>query len=63
MIIDLTTHEQMYLVELLAKAQKEMLHELNHTDTREYKEILKRRLETLEGLRAKIPAEAPPASS
>lgn len=63
MVLDLTAQEQAYLVELLNATQKEMIHELSHTDTREYREILKRRLAILEGLQAKLPASGSVASS
>jgi hypothetical protein len=33
-----------------------LLHELHHTDTREYKDLVKHRIELLEGLRSKVGA-------
>jgi hypothetical protein len=59
MVMDLTAQEQTLLAELLSAAHKEMIHELNHTDTREYKEILKQRLLVLEGIYARVsPSES-----
>ena len=54
MTLDFTDEEREYLLELLDSKRTEMLHELHHTDTLDYKEMLRRRVELAEGLRAKI---------
>jgi len=54
MTLDITDEERDYLLELLEARGKEMLHELHHTDAREYKEVVRRRIELVEGLRSKL---------
>lgn len=54
MTIELTHQEVEYLMELLHNAHTEKLHELHHTDTVDYKEMLKRKIELLEALAAKL---------
>ena len=54
MTLDITDQERDYLLELLEVRGKEMLHELHHTDAREYKEVVRRRIELVEGLRSKL---------
>jgi hypothetical protein len=53
MLLDISTQERDFLLELLKEKQTAMLHELHHTDTNEFEEMLKEKLELLEGLRAK----------
>lgn len=54
MLLDISTQERAFLSELLEAKQNSMLHEINHTDTHEFKEILKQQLKLLETLRSKI---------
>ena len=54
MTLSITDPERELLLELLTSKRDSMLHELHHTDTNDYKELLKRKLELLEALRAKI---------
>ena len=54
MTLDITDQERGYLLELLEAKRSEMLHELHHTDTLDYKEMVRRRIELVEGLRAKV---------
>ncbi len=54
MTLDITEQERDYLLELLEAKRSEMLHELHHTDTLDFKEMLRRRVELAEGLRAKV---------
>ncbi|MBD0325615.1 MAG: hypothetical protein ICV68_04250 [Pyrinomonadaceae bacterium] len=56
MTLDITDQERELLVELLAAKNTAMLHELHHTDARDYRESVKRSIEVLEGLRAKVEA-------
>ena len=56
MEIHLTEQEQAYLQELLDETQKNTIHELNHTDTREFRALLRQRLELLEHLMQKLAA-------
>jgi hypothetical protein len=52
--LDLTGSEKDLLAELLASAERELLTEIAHTDTRDYREKLEERLATLQQLRCKI---------
>ena len=54
MTLDITDQERDYLLELLEAKRSEMLHELHHTDTLDFKEMLKRRAELVDGLHAKL---------
>jgi hypothetical protein len=54
MVLNITEQEKEYLMELLATTHKEMLHELHNTDTRDYKEMLKNKIELLEHLQSKL---------
>ena len=54
MTLDITDQEKAYLLELLETKRTAMFHELHHTDTYEYKDLLKQKLELIEGLKAKI---------
>ena len=54
MTLDITDAERDYLLELLETKRSDMLHELHHTDTLDYKEMLRRRVELVERLRSKV---------
>lgn len=54
MLLNLTEQETYFLMELLETAHSTMIHDLNHTDTQEYKELLRQKIAVLEGLKAKI---------
>jgi hypothetical protein len=54
MILSVTDQERELMLELLTSKQNSMLHELHHTDTYDYKELLKEKLEVLEKVLAKI---------
>ena len=54
MTLDITGEERDYLLELLEAKRSEMLHELHHTDTLDFKEMLRRRVELVERLRSKV---------
>jgi len=53
---ELTTQEKEYLVSLLTKRHDELLHELHHAFTREYKLGLKQEIELTDQLRGKLAA-------
>ena len=57
MTLGITSQEQDFLLELLKTKRDSMLHELHHTDTDDYKQLLLHNLELLEGLLGKIQAE------
>ena len=54
MTLSITPEERQFLLDLFAARQTALLHELHHTDTYDYKEILKRQLEVLESLQQKV---------
>ena len=54
MQIDLTDEERTYLSMLLETTHKERLHELHHTDTAAFKEVLLDELRTIEDLKVKF---------
>jgi hypothetical protein len=58
MKIEMTDQEQKLLLELVEAQPKQIIQELDHTDTRDYKAILRDRLRTLEGLLAKVQSRA-----
>jgi hypothetical protein len=55
MTIELTNDERDFLREIFEDKQKHMIQEINHTDTIEYKRMLKQKLELLEGMMRKVP--------
>ena len=54
MTVDITDQEKEFLLELLETKSTALLHEIHHTDARDYKEMLKQRMDLLERLRAKL---------
>jgi len=50
MSFTLTDAERTFLLELLEARHTAMLHELHHTDTYEYKQLLQQKIELLENL-------------
>jgi len=52
--IELPESEREFLLEVLASAEKELLTEISHTDTREYRDRLEERLTLLESVRSRI---------
>jgi hypothetical protein len=53
-VLDISAQERKFLSELLEAKQNSMLHEINHTDTNDFKELLKKDLEVLEALKGKL---------
>ena len=56
MTLNMTDQERMLLLELLESKHTAMLHELNHTDARDYRDYLRSRIELLETLKSKVEA-------
>ena len=54
MTFSMTDQERELMLELLTSKQDSMLHELHHTDTHDYKELLREKLEVLERVLVKI---------
>lgn len=53
-MLELTPEERTYVVELLEADHKELLHELHHTDTREFEDTLRQRVQMNEAVRRKL---------
>ena len=56
MTLELTDKERDYFITLLEATHREKLHELHHTDTNEYKALVKAEIALIEALRAKLSA-------
>ena len=54
MVLEITNPERELLVELIESAHQEIIQEIDHTDTREFRKRLQERLEVLERIRAKV---------
>jgi len=53
-MIELAQDEREYLLELLEASHRLLIHELHHTDTSKYEEVLREKLELNERLTARI---------
>ena len=58
MTLEVTDSEQQLLLEVIEERQKRCIQELDHTDSREYRAILRERLTILEKLLSKIQQRA-----
>jgi len=56
MLLEITDSERQSLMEVVDAASRTMLHEIDHTDSREYRKRLQERLQILENLAKKIRA-------
>jgi hypothetical protein len=56
MTLDITDEEREYLLEILDARREELLHELHHTDTLDFKEMLRRKAALVESVRSKLAA-------
>ena len=54
MLLEITDSERNFLMELVDSASRTILHELDHTDTREYRKKLHDRMRILEHLSRKM---------
>ena len=54
MTLELTEQEKDYLLEVLESAHGELIHEIHHTDTAEYEELLRQKVALVERLKAKV---------
>ena len=54
MLLEITDLERQFLVEVVEAASKTMLHEIDHTDSREYRKRLQGRITILEHISKKI---------
>jgi len=54
MNLEITDEERDFLNELFEEKQERLIEEINHTDTRDFRSLLKKKIEVLEGLMRKI---------
>ena len=54
MNLEITIEEREFLHEMLEEEQKHLIQQIDHTDTRQFEDMLKRKLEVLENLKRKI---------
>ena len=54
MNVELTDAELTLLLEILEEKQNRMIQEIDHTDARDFEEMLKKKLEVLEGVKRKL---------
>ena len=54
MNVEITSEEREFLHEMLEEEQKHLIQQIDHTDTRQFEDMLKRKLEVLENLKRKI---------
>jgi TRAP-type C4-dicarboxylate transport system substrate-binding protein len=52
--VDLTDAERALLLEILEEKQTRMIQEIDHTDARDFEEMLKRKLSVLEDFKRKL---------
>jgi len=57
MVLEVTNSERDLIFELIEAAHREMIHEIDHTDAREFKKLLQQKLELLEHVGAKAGAK------
>jgi len=57
MMLEITNSEKDLFFELIESAHREMIQEIDHTDTRDFRKLLQAKLELLEHVGAKIGAE------
>jgi hypothetical protein len=53
-MIELSQDEKAYRLELLEASHRLLIHELHHTDTSKYEEVLREKLEVNERLTARV---------
>ena len=63
MTLDITDEERDYLLEILDARREELIHELHHTDTLDFKEMLKRKVDLVEAVRSKLTTAARPSGA
>jgi hypothetical protein len=57
MMLEITNSEKDLIFELIEAAHREMIHEIDHTDARDFRKLLQEKLELLENVGAKIGAK------
>jgi hypothetical protein len=59
MVLEITNSERDLMFELIEAAHREMIHEIDHTDAREFKKRLQEKLALLEHVGSKIGGTEP----
>jgi hypothetical protein len=54
MTLEITNSEKDLIFELIEAAHREMIHEIDHTDAREFRKLLQEKLDLLEHVGSKI---------
>lgn len=54
MMLDLSSDERSFLLELLEAKHSALLHEIHHTDTEDFKEMLREQVDLVEELKTRI---------
>ena len=54
MVLEINNPERDLIFELIESAHRETIHEIDHTDTREFKKLLQQKLALLEQVGARI---------
>lgn len=54
MELEITNPEKELIFELIEAAHREMIHEIDHTDARDFRKLLQEKLELLEQVGAKV---------
>lgn len=54
MELEITNPEKDLIFELIEAAHREMIHEIDHTDARDFRKLLQEKLELLEHVGAKV---------
>ncbi|HZT61460.1 MAG TPA: hypothetical protein VFA21_22835 [Pyrinomonadaceae bacterium] len=62
MTLDINEEERDYLLEILEARRAELLHELHHTDTLDFKEVLRRKMALVESLNNRLASAPAPGS-
>lgn len=62
MTLDINEEERDYLLEILEARRAELLHELHHTDTLDFKEVLRRKMALVESLNNRLASSPAPGS-
>lgn len=58
MKMELTDTEREFLRELIEEKHARLIQEIDHTDTRDFEELLKKKLEILEGFKRRLEAQS-----
>jgi hypothetical protein len=63
MILDINERERDFLLEILKTEHSSLLDELLHTDSYDYKELIKQKIELLKVLKSRVEASLPESTT